>query len=251
MININLYLLICVFSSGIKYIIISLILTTFFLFGILLTIILSFGWPLIIVFLLKLGIFPFHKLTADLYDGLPTDIMMLIQLPLKFGIFIFLIRNLNYIIYSEIIILAIIIPAISTQYAITFKRFISLSSTSYQTLLFLLLGYNSINITNYVIVYFITLNILMLTLDSLSVILLFLSIAGLPPFIGFYFKLYLLSSIIDQGLFWLLIIFLSSSLILTANYLERSKLLNILAPNLKIQYSFIIGILLFWSCFAI
>lgn len=166
LININLYLLICVFSSGIKYIITSLILTTFFLFGILLSVLLLFGWPLIIVFLLKLGIFPFQKLTADLYDGLPVDIMMLIQLPIKFAIFIFLVNNGLIMINNNYLAMFIIIPAISTQYAMTFKRFLALSSTSYQTLLFLLLGSSSTAaISNYAIIYFITLNALMMILD--------------------------------------------------------------------------------------
>jgi NADH:ubiquinone oxidoreductase subunit 2 (subunit N) len=79
-------------------------------------------WPLLITFLLKLGIFPFHQLTADLYDGLPTKIMMIIQLPIKLGLYLFISGWFNQ---SSIWGLAILIPAISTQYSYTFKRFIS------------------------------------------------------------------------------------------------------------------------------
>jgi NADH:ubiquinone oxidoreductase subunit 2 (subunit N) len=86
--------------------------------------------PLILVFLLKLGILPFHQLTADLYDGISTKIMMIIQIPVKLGIFLFLIKNFSGTmpITTPILLcatLAIIIPAISTQYSYTFKRFMA------------------------------------------------------------------------------------------------------------------------------
>lgn len=214
LINICLYLLICTYSSGIKYIITSFLLSSIFVFGILLTYQSLPSWPILIVFLFKLGIFPFHQLTADLYDGLSTNQIRL-SLPIKLSILLFITKvvtlNLN-------IGIAIQIPAISTLYSYTFKRFISLSSASYITLL--IIGGYCTTVTNYSIVYFLTLSLILIGRSS-QITLLFLSIAGLPPFIGFYFKVYLISELLENG-YTQVLFFLISSLILTANYLERS-----------------------------
>jgi len=92
---------------------------------------------------------------------------------------------------APLIGLAILLPAIATQYSYTFKRFISLSSSSYLTLLFLCCYLGGVNpsMSNYAIVYMITLAVIMSSQGPI-ITLLFLSIAGLPPFAGFYFKLY-------------------------------------------------------------
>lgn len=272
-INISLYLLISTYGAGIKYILTSLILTTFFIFGIVLTYVNDgiLGWPLILVFQLKLGILPFHQLTADLYDGISTKIMMVIQLPIKLGIFLFLYLN-NYILGNLPVIIvgaAMLIPAISAINAYTFKRFISLSSTSYQTLLFAGLGSSGFAIPNYAIIYIQTLSLVMsgyATSSPIILTLLFLSIAGLPPFIGFYFKLYLVNDLLEQDQGLILILFLTFSLILTANYLVRSSFAlqssafgtdSMASSSSEARDPSSIfgpistGILLFWSCFAL
>lgn len=224
-INISLYVLICTYSSGIKYIITSQIVTTLFVLG------LSFvgeNWSILLLptFLLKLGIFPFHQLTADLYDGLPTKIMMIVQLPIKLGIYLFILNaGAGYVeVFGPIQGLAILIPAISTSDSYTFKRFISLSSSSYQTQLFMgVLGYATYSLANYAIVYILTLTIIMRVYGSPIVTIQFLSIAGMPPFIGFYYKAKQVSDQLNTEAYWLLVLFLASSLILTANYLERTS----------------------------
>lgn len=243
-VNISLYLLICTYSSGIKYIITSLIITTLFLFGILLTYtsITTYGWPLFLVFFLKQGVFPFHQLTADLYDGISTNLMMLVQLPIKLTIFLLMItKNIGQNL-PIILSIAIIIPAITTQYAYTFKRFMSLSSASYQTLLVLFIS--SSTVANYSIVYILTQGLIMMS-GPLIRTLLFLSVAGLPPFIGFYYKVYLVSEIQDLQEIWLLVIFLSSSLILTANYLERSSFA--MEGKSSKMMSLLVGVVFFWG----
>ena len=144
--------------------------------------------------------------------------------------------------------LAILIPAISTQYTYTLKRFLSLSSASYQTLLILFLC--SSTVANYSIVYMYTLGLIMIS-EPLIVALLFLSIAGLPPFIGFYYKVYLVSELLE-GSIWLLILFLISSLILTANYLERSSgFILQTSHNTSKMMTGAIGVVFFWSCYAL
>ena len=247
LVNISLYLLICTYSSGIKYIITSLIITTFFIFGILLTFANNaYGWPILVVLLFKLGVFPFHQQTADQYDGISTNQMM-IQQPIKLSIFL-LMTTKSISIPILLGGIAILIPAISTQYTYTLKRFLSLSSASYQTLQILFLC--SSTVANYSIVYIYTLGLIMIS-EPLIVALLFLSIAGLPPFIGFYYKVYLVSEQLE-GSIWLLILFLVSSLILTANYLERSSGLTSQTDHKSNKMmTGAIGVIFFWSCYAL
>ena len=239
LINLSLYLLICTYSSGIKYILCSQVLTTFFIQAIALVQLEAGDTadinvqspPLLIVFQLKLGIFPFHQLTADLYDGISTSIMMIIQLPIKLGIFLFQTRmevgegpQPGFALAS--FQLGIIISAIGASNSYTFKRFQSLSSTSYQTVQQAAQqqGGISSSITNYAIIYIITLSLITPNnKNAILVTILFQSIAGIPPLQGFYLKLSLINDMLQLGnSTWLLFLFLSSSLIQTANYIERS-----------------------------
>lgn len=225
LVNISLYVLVCTYSSGIKYIITSQIVTTLFVLGLALNISGGFMWAGLMAptFLLKLGIFPFHQLTADLYDGLPTKVMMQLNQPIKLGIYLFTQHSL-VLPYFTIASAAILQPAISTGFALTFKRFISLSSSSYQTQLFIGMAVVvGSSLANYAIVYTATLAIIMITYGTPIVTIQFLSIAGLPPFIGFYYKVKQVSDQLNTEAFGLIAIFLASSLILTANYLERTS----------------------------
>lgn len=252
--NMSIYLLICSYSSGIKYILTSLVLTALFIQGIALVYgthgslnIPDLNLPILLVFQLKLGIYPFHQLTADQYEGISTPLMVLLQLPVKLGVFLFLIRWYEEVnsstITHPIAGLAVQIPAISTQYAYTFKRFMSQSSSSYQTIQFLLLFTYNYSITGYAIVYIVTLGYIM-RYHTLLLFLQFLSVAGLPPFIGFFYKLYLLNDQLLLENYWLQAVTLLSSLILTANYLGRSV---IIGPSVvPAPVSQVTGILLFW-----
>jgi NADH:ubiquinone oxidoreductase subunit 2 (subunit N) len=84
---------------------------------------------------------------------------------------------------------------------------------------------------NYLVIYLLTVGLIMRIQSGFLIPLLFFSVAGLPPFIGFFMKLDLVYDLLefgDIGL-WLLIIFLASSLILTANYLGISLSHNYLS----------------------
>lgn len=260
-INISVYILICGYAAaGLKYILTSQVLTTFFVFGIAqgqgegstlgagVGTVPTLGLPLIQVFSLKLGLFPFHSLTADLYDGIPTSLLMIIQLPLKLGVFLFV---TNYVrgcgpdvgaafgcgAGGLIPIVAVQVPTIAQQFTYTFKRFMAYSSTSYLTILSQIMistGRVFPSLPNYLIVYIITIGVIMgayglagqdLRSEPLRTpqlpLLLFLSVAGQPPFIGFWAKLALLNDLLLGECYVMGFITLLSSLILTAYYLER------------------------------
>lgn len=258
LINIGSYAVICTYSSGLRYIITSLLLSTFFCLGIVLvyadnghTTATDLNLPIWSVFQLKLGILPFHQLTADLYDSCPTKIMMLMQLPIKLGILLYI--SGQHIIPSyavSLLFVGIIVASLSTCYAYTFKRFQALSSTSYLTLL--LIG--SYAVPSYAVVYTLTLSLIISAYQRgcPSVTVLFQSIAGLPPFLGFYLKLWLINDLISRNLLSIVLIFLASSLIQTANYLERSphKYQSSKAAASLLSSS-LSGVLFFWSVISI
>ena len=139
-----LYLLIANYSNGIKYFLLSSLTTTFFLLGILIIysdlgtthydlIDTSQATLFSLFFIFKLGLVPFHQLTADLYESLPVSIMVLYQVPMKYS---FLILSLNFklVLVEQIYFLGfflILIPAILSIYQFTMKRFLAISSLSY------------------------------------------------------------------------------------------------------------------------
>ncbi len=197
-----LYLLIANYSNGIKYFLLSSLTTTLFLLGILI-IYADLGtthYDLIdtsqatlfsLFFIFKLGLVPFHQLTADLYESLPLSIMVLYQIPIKYS---FLILSLNFklvglegIIYFLGLFL-ILIPAILSIYQFTMKRFLAISSLSYLGLLFLLglLGSNSEDIILYLFIYSISLLLVLYNKNPYLISLILFSISGMPPFAGFY-----------------------------------------------------------------
>jgi NADH:ubiquinone oxidoreductase subunit 2 (subunit N) len=168
LLNFSIYLLIGKYTNGIKYFLLSSIMSTILLLSI--TIIyatyghtnydvivllqssslhspfLSGGGGmslLMFVLFFKLGFFPFHQLTADLYDGISTNILILFQIPIKFTILILasLLNPLssscnNSSLLEGALLGSILIPAILLQFQYTFKRFIAMSSISYQAILF-------------------------------------------------------------------------------------------------------------------
>lgn len=165
--------------------------------------------------------------------------MMLLQLPIKFGLFMYL-SGIQFF-FSDIFLIFTLLPAILATLALSFKRFISLSSSSYFNFIFLILGCSSnIALTGYIVIYFFTLYLLMYFNSILP--LLFFSISGIPPLLGFWLKVDLLNSLLSQNLYWLTILFLLSGLILTANYLERSSLYM---DNLSAFNSFLASFILF------
>ena len=82
-----------------------------------------------------------------------------------------------------------------------------------------MLGSNSEDIILYLFIYSISLLLVLYNKNPYFISLILFSISGMPPFAGFYTKLYILQDllIINQ---YLLFLFILSSIILTANYLS-------------------------------
>ena len=221
------------------------------------------GLSLVLISLFfKVSAAPFHIWTPDVYEGSPTiSTLFFASLP-KFASLIFLFRvyqelnisgiqSLNYIfqIVCAISLLVGVYGAITQK---VIKRLLAFSSINH--IGFMLLGIMSYQFMSegtlffYLIIYLITtfgifavllnlrtvegeftkisqLNGLRFTSNSksLSMLVFFFSLAGIPPFAGFFAKFFILSASITDGFFFLSIVAVLSSVIAAFYYLTIIK----------------------------
>ena len=221
------------------------------------------GLSLILISLFfKVSAAPFHIWTPDVYEGSPTiSTLFFASLP-KFASLIFLFRvyqelnisgiqSLNYIfqIVCAISLLVGVYGAITQK---VIKRLLAFSSINH--IGFMLLGIMSYQFMSegtlffYLIIYLITtfgifavllnlrtvegeftkisqLNGLRFTSNSksISMLVFFFSLAGIPPFAGFFAKFFILSASITDGFFFLSIVAVLSSVIAAFYYLTIIK----------------------------
>jgi len=221
------------------------------------------GLSLILISLFfKVSAAPFHIWTPDVYEGSPTiSTLFFASLP-KFASLIFLFRvyqelnisgiqSLNYIfqIVCAISLLVGVYGAITQK---VIKRLLAFSSINH--IGFMLLGIMCYQFMSegtlffYLIIYLITtfgifavllnlrtvegefikisqLNGLRFTSNSksISMLVFFFSLAGIPPFAGFFAKFFILSASITDGFFFLSIVAVLSSVIAAFYYLTIIK----------------------------
>ena len=221
------------------------------------------GLSLVLISLFfKVSAAPFHIWTPDVYEGSPTiSTLFFASLP-KFASLIFLFRvyqelnisgiqSLNYIfqIVCAISLLVGVYGAITQK---VIKRLLAFSSINH--IGFMLLGIMSYQFMSegtlffYLIIYLITtfgifavllnlrtvegeftkisqLNGLRFTWNSksISMLVFFFSLAGIPPFAGFFAKFFILSASITDGFFFLSIVAVLSSVIAAFYYLTIIK----------------------------
>ena len=221
------------------------------------------GLSLVLISLFfKVSAAPFHIWTPDVYEGSPTiSTLFFASLP-KFASLIFLFRvyqelyisgiqSLNYIfqIVCAISLLVGVYGAITQK---VIKRLLAFSSINHRG--FMLLGIMSYQFMSegtlffYLIIYLITtfgifavllnlrtvegeftkisqLNGLRFTSNSksISMLVFFFSLAGIPPFAGFFAKFFILSASITDGFFFLSIVAVLSSVIAAFYYLTIIK----------------------------
>ncbi|MCX7192556.1 MAG: NADH-quinone oxidoreductase subunit NuoN [Proteobacteria bacterium] len=218
----------------------------------------------------KLGVVPFHMWVPDVYHGAPTAMTMLIGSVPKLAAFAFTVRilveglqSLEHDWSGMLIILAIASMAIGNLSAIAqtnLKRMFAYSTITHMG--FMLLGVISGGIEGYGASMFYTVVYMMMSLGAFGMImllsragfeadtlndfkglnqrspwlafmmmLLMLSMAGIPPTVGFYAKFSVLNSIIQTGHTWLAIVAVMFSLIGAFYYLRIIKLMYFDAPE--------------------
>ncbi len=218
----------------------------------------------------KLGVAPFHMWVPDIYQGAPSAVTLFISSAPKLAAFAFSIRLLVNGLHPEVenwqgmlAVMAVLSLAIGNLAAImqtNIKRMLAYSAISHMG--FLLLGILSGTFAGYAagMVYVIAYVLMSLGsfglvvylsrngleaenlddfrglnsrnpwLAALMAILMF-SMAGLPPFIGFYAKLAILQSLVGAGFTWLAVVAVLFSLIGAFYYLRVVKVLYFDAPK--------------------
>ena len=221
------------------------------------------GLSLILISLFfKVSAAPFHIWTPDVYEGSPTISTLFFATLPKFASLIFLFRvyhelnitnieSLNYI-FQIVCAISLLVGAYGAITQKIIKRLLAFSSINH--IGFILLGMMSYKLMSegtlffYLIIYLITtfgifavilnlrtvdgevikisdLNGLRFTSRSKAIALLvfLFSLAGIPPFAGFFAKFFILSASVNEGLYLLSIIAVISSVIAAFYYLSVIK----------------------------
>ncbi len=218
----------------------------------------------------KLGVAPFHMWVPDIYQGAPSAVTLFIGSAPKLAAFAFTIRLLVNGLHPEVanwqgmlIVMAVLSLAIGNLAAImqtNMKRMLAYSTISHMG--FLLLGIASGTFAGYSAGMFYAIAYVLMSLGSFGLVvylsrngheaenmddfrglngrhpwlaammaILMFSMAGLPPFVGFYAKLSILQSLVGAGFTWLAVVAVMFSLIGAFYYLRVVKILYFDAPK--------------------
>ena len=203
------------------------------------TLILNFGLVFLVIGVaFKLGAVPFHMWVPDVYQGSPTSVTMFLSTVPKIAAIALLIRllidglgDLQHYWADLFMILAVLSIAIGSLVALTqtnIKRMLAYSTISH--IGFVLLGFVTGVVDGYGAAVFYVLAYILMSLaafgsiivlnrkgfeaDQISdfqglskhspwfaliMLVVMLSMAGVPPFIGFYSKLFILQQVVAEG----------------------------------------------------
>ncbi|MBD3670955.1 MAG: NADH-quinone oxidoreductase subunit NuoN [Gammaproteobacteria bacterium] len=224
-----------------------------------------FGLVFIVVGLaFKLGAVPFHMWMPDVYQGAPTAVTLYIASAPKIAAFAMVIRLLNDGLYGlhmhwqdMLVILAILSMAVGNIFAIAqfnLKRMLAYSTIAHMG--YLLLGILTGSGDGYAAAMFYTLSYALMSLGGFGMIILLsragfeadrlddfkglnerspwyafmmlilmFSMAGVPPFLGFWAKVSVLRELIHVDMTWLAIVAVVFSIIGAFYYLRIVKLM--------------------------
>ena len=235
------------------------------------------GFTLIIIALFfKVSAAPFHIWTPDVYEGSPTiSVLFFATLP-KFASLIFLFRffiEMDISSYSSLLfifkfvcVLSLLIGAYGAITQTVIKRLLAFSSINH--IGFILLSILSFQFLSqgifffYLIIYLVTsfgVFSILLTLrnnsgelrlisdlsglkthnksKAIALLVLFFSLAGIPPFAGFFAKFFILTASMNEGLIYLSLIAVLSSVIAAFYYLRIIKTMFFNEGEEKLQES--------------
>ena len=212
----------------------------------------------------KLGAVPFHMWLPDVYEGSATPVTLYVGSAPKIAAFALFMRllveglgGLHSHWQPLLIVLSLLSMAIGSIVAIAqsnFKRMLAYSTIGHVG--FILLGILAGTATGYQAAMFYTLTYVVMALAAFGVILLLarkgfeserledfkglnerspwfaavlmfvmFGMAGVPPFVGFFAKLYVLRAVVDAGLTWLAVAAVVFSIISAFYYLRLVKLM--------------------------
>lgn len=234
-------------------------------------VILAFGIVFVVAGLgFKLGVAPFHMWVPDIYQGAPTAVTLFIGSAPKLAAFAFTMRLLVDGLQPAVgdwqgmlAIMAVLSLAVGNLAAImqtNIKRMLAYSTISHMG--FLLLGVLTGTFAGYSAAMFYAIAYVLMSLGSFGIVvylsqngleaehlddfkglnrrhpwlaalmaILMFSMAGIPPFVGFYAKLSILQSLVGAGFVWLAVAAVMFSLIGAFYYLRVVKILYFDAPR--------------------
>jgi NADH-quinone oxidoreductase subunit N len=234
-------------------------------------IVLVFGLVFLIAGLgFKLGVAPFHMWVPDIYQGAPSAVTLFVGSAPKLAAFAIAMRLLVDGLHPQVenwqgmlAVMAVLSLAIGNLAAImqtNIKRMLAYSTISHMG--FLLLGIMSGTFAGYAAGMFYVIAYVLMSLGSFGLVvylsrngleaeniddfrglnsrnpwlaalmaILMFSMAGLPPFVGFYAKLAILQSLVGAGFIWLAVVAVMFSLIGAFYYLRVVKVLYFDAPK--------------------
>lgn len=212
----------------------------------------------------KISAVPFHMWTPDVYQGAPTPVTAFFAIVPKVSFIAIICRFLMYpfgnsvLHWQQIIIFAsiasMIVSALGALRQIDIKRLLAYSSighVGYMLSALAIADVKGIHAILFYLVVYVTMNaglfacIMMIRNKngtsteittfsglannkpflSLSITILLLSMAGVPPFAGFFAKVFIFNTVIGNGLYYLAIIGVLSSVISVFYYLRIIKIM--------------------------
>ncbi len=227
------------------------------------TLILNFGLVFLVIGVaFKLGAVPFHMWVPDVYQGSPTSVTMFLSTVPKIAAIALLIRllidglgDLQHYWSDLLMIIAVLSIALGSLVALmqsNIKRMLAYSTISH--IGFVLLGFVTGVVEGYGAAVFYVLVYILMSLaafgsiivlnkngfeaDQISdyqglskhspwfaliILVVMLSMAGVPPFIGFYSKLFILQQVIAEGYIILAVIAVVFAVISAYYYLQIIK----------------------------
>jgi NADH-quinone oxidoreductase subunit N len=239
--------------------------------------VLNFGLVFLVIGIaFKLGAVPFHMWVPDVYQGAPTSVTMFISTVPKIAAVAMLVRLLvdglgmmqSYWsdLFMMLAILSIALGSIVALLQTNIKRLLAYSTISH--IGFVLLGFSTGVVSGYGAAVFYILAYVLMSLAAFGVIILLnkkgfeadlisdykglskhspwfalmmlivmLSMAGMPPFIGFYAKLLILQQVVSSGMIIVAIIAVVFAVISAYYYLQIIKSMYFEAPDKEINLS--------------
>ncbi|HEY1873070.1 MAG TPA: NADH-quinone oxidoreductase subunit NuoN [Steroidobacteraceae bacterium] len=212
----------------------------------------------------KLGAVPFHMWLPDVYEGAPTSVTLFLSTVPKIGYFALALRLLAQGLggteaewtqmLAALCVLTLIVGNVVAIVQTTLKRMLAYSAIS--SVGFILLGFVAGTADGYAAALYYTLQYVLVTLGSFGVILLagargfeadrlddykglqqrdpllavtmmvaMFSLAGVPPFIGFWAKLRIIQALWETNHLWLVVLAVTMSVVGAYYYLRVVKLM--------------------------